>query len=589
MATPRQDIYDPKQGDYGSPIIQYPSPIVDNLIVVQDFPCNPSDYQPLPLYTEHPGNAEHGQGLFLVWQSQVVPRNDRYFVRRIYANRRVHQDVYNWAESFAEESVAHPIFIRSYLVRRDEYTPLAKGAPLSKVLNFSVTATGTGYTSAPTVSLSGGGGTGAAGTAFLYNGTVAGIFITNEGTGYTSAPSVSLTGGGGTGATATAYVQPSTAVLVKEDVQPAEDPYSGAFLRVTRIYETLPGPELESAFYDEIFGFTIKSTEQRIKTGTVELAAGMDLIPQSAHVELKRQIDLVDFGNQIEGIHIQIPTEEDIRLPPTLEEAIIYWGGQSSDGYSTVSPKWQAVGWYSGGLQAISFGGSASASATIDGDVAFILRDGYAGPAAAILHLFFLPLATASSSDILTKVGASPWPIFRPKSRNLVVRGRHQSLEVSGKIVMSYLAKPTTEAAPTSDPVVFVSTTKTGERRGGGVATKSVPIPAALCVGISVVEEGSSTQAATATIKREAPVVTAYDSDGDSVTPTIDEDYGTWPSAELSVEVEAEGDFAPSSIPATVPPVFPTGRYLTASKAAPFKNGWIQVTALTVDITSDMV
>lgn len=64
---------------------------------------------------------------------------------------------------------------------------------------------GTGYSTAPTVAFTGGGGTGAAGTATVSGGVVTGVTITNPGTGYTSAPAVAFTGAG-TGATATASI-----------------------------------------------------------------------------------------------------------------------------------------------------------------------------------------------------------------------------------------------------------------------------------------------------------------------------------------------------------------------------------------------
>jgi hypothetical protein len=75
----------------------------------------------------------------------------------------------------------------------------------------AVTAGGSGYTSAPTVSFAGGGGSGAAATAVIDTtsgsptfGQVIAINVTNRGTGYTSNPSVILSGGGGTGAAASA-------------------------------------------------------------------------------------------------------------------------------------------------------------------------------------------------------------------------------------------------------------------------------------------------------------------------------------------------------------------------------------------------
>lgn len=76
----------------------------------------------------------------------------------------------------------------------------------------TVTAGGTGYTSAPTVAFSGGGGSGAAAVAVIDRaGTVTAINITNPGSGYTSAPTVTLSGGGGTGAAATAVVSAGVA------------------------------------------------------------------------------------------------------------------------------------------------------------------------------------------------------------------------------------------------------------------------------------------------------------------------------------------------------------------------------------------
>jgi len=62
--------------------------------------------------------------------------------------------------------------------------------------SISVTNGGTGYTAAPTVSIIGGGGTGAVATATFSGGSVTGITITNVGSGYTSAPTIVLTGGG---------------------------------------------------------------------------------------------------------------------------------------------------------------------------------------------------------------------------------------------------------------------------------------------------------------------------------------------------------------------------------------------------------
>lgn len=74
------------------------------------------------------------------------------------------------------------------------------------VRRVNVTAGGSGYTSAPTVTFTGGAGTGAAAVAIVEGGSVVAVLITNRGSGYTSAPTIGFTGGGGTGATATGVI-----------------------------------------------------------------------------------------------------------------------------------------------------------------------------------------------------------------------------------------------------------------------------------------------------------------------------------------------------------------------------------------------
>lgn len=76
---------------------------------------------------------------------------------------------------------------------------------------------GSGYTEAPTVTLTGGGaGSGATAQATVVGGVVTKITVTNAGLGYTEAPTVTITGGNGTGATATASVGIAANAVVSE-------------------------------------------------------------------------------------------------------------------------------------------------------------------------------------------------------------------------------------------------------------------------------------------------------------------------------------------------------------------------------------
>lgn len=73
----------------------------------------------------------------------------------------------------------------------------------ASVTSVNVVSGGTGFTTMPAVSFTGGGGTGAAATA---TGSVENIAVVNPGSGLVGTPTVTLTGGGGTGATAIANV-----------------------------------------------------------------------------------------------------------------------------------------------------------------------------------------------------------------------------------------------------------------------------------------------------------------------------------------------------------------------------------------------
>ena len=82
---------------------------------------------------------------------------------------------------------------------------LSQVIPDVRVRSVQVGSGGSGYTSAPTVAFSGGGGSSAAATATINSdGQVNGVAVTNNGTAFTSAPTVSFSGGSGSGATATA-------------------------------------------------------------------------------------------------------------------------------------------------------------------------------------------------------------------------------------------------------------------------------------------------------------------------------------------------------------------------------------------------
>lgn len=100
------------------------------------------------------------------------------------------------------------------------------------VASVNVVAAGSGFTGVPTISFSGGGGTGVTATASITSQTVASITITANGTGFTAAPTVTIAGGGGSNATATA------SILTALDVVSITTNYQNSWITLAYTYFT---------------------------------------------------------------------------------------------------------------------------------------------------------------------------------------------------------------------------------------------------------------------------------------------------------------------------------------------------------------
>lgn len=170
-----------------------------------------------------------------VWQYQASKFNRQYCPQNIRMNGtyNINWPVIRYAdvllmEAEAENQINGPTataYNDINMVRRRGYGILSGNI----VKSIVITAQGTGYTTVPSVTITGGGGSGATATAIISGGKVTGITITSKGTlavgsYYTSAPIVSISGGGGTGAVATATITSSvdadlTPGLSKADFQ----------------------------------------------------------------------------------------------------------------------------------------------------------------------------------------------------------------------------------------------------------------------------------------------------------------------------------------------------------------------------------
>lgn len=258
------------QAKPGENKLSYPVPNPRDLVVVEFVDQKPQHYSAIELDSPHPENSRLGLDLRLVWQGPSSADPDKMV--RVYANPRANQNSYNYAIKYSGQSNAAPIYLRSYLERRDSYVPKDKGKPLDGVFAVRILNPGVGYNGELKVDIaSPTDPTGRCATAVATcgdDGQVKSIRVTDEGTKYVEAPLIYINAlnGSGSGATAQAFIQRQDAVLVEEEAEKlteeipeifnawTKEMLGGLFFRVTRVYETLPGPWVPSSRWDDNHG-----------------------------------------------------------------------------------------------------------------------------------------------------------------------------------------------------------------------------------------------------------------------------------------------------------------------------------------------
>jgi hypothetical protein len=129
-------------------------------------------------------------------------------------NHKTNRHYFCQAEKYLiiQDGVHAPFIFDGENIRRayDVNPALSFGTGNGTVTSIVVTNRGSGYTSAPTVTITAPGGTSTTATATAVinatSGQVESVTITNAGTGYTSAPTITFSGGTGTGAKAYAIL-----------------------------------------------------------------------------------------------------------------------------------------------------------------------------------------------------------------------------------------------------------------------------------------------------------------------------------------------------------------------------------------------
>lgn len=250
--------YTPKD----TPIQTRPTPVKTDTLFFEFVDGKVADKDRIEYGADHP-DTRRFPGFKLCKEIRLDYDN----VQRWWACEETLQDTYNDNVRYSDEGVEFPVFVRRYVVRRDQYAVRTPLQPRAGVLLVKVTNGGTGYTEPPTVTPSA--GTSEYVALINPSGQVCWVVVENDG-GDTTAPTLAFTGGDGNGAAATAYVQPQTALLTKQRKLEFgnDDPRSGLFVIHECTYETLPGPEIAETHFDTATGTERTTYRQRVAIGT---------------------------------------------------------------------------------------------------------------------------------------------------------------------------------------------------------------------------------------------------------------------------------------------------------------------------------
>lgn len=166
--------------------------------------------------------------------------------------------------------------------------------------------------------------------------------------------------------------------------------------------------ELAGQNYLSELGITVPFTKQVVASDSV-FPPGSDVDPIDAWRVSRKTVDEDALQTELESIHLIYPTQENVSLPDVLKSIGVKATRVLSNGNST--------------SKGSSGSTDNSSTVSVSADVHYEIEEGYSGPAPAEIHVFFLPQNASGPDDILAKIGALPWPLYRPKSSRITIGG----------------------------------------------------------------------------------------------------------------------------------------------------------------------
>lgn len=230
------------------PIVSFLSPNKADQGLIDIWNTEVAGYAPLDIGAPHPNSRQYPN--FRLGK-QAPLQSDEKWVIRTWVTDETSPDWFNYALKFGDEDNQFPIFIRTYRVPRATYVPLTKGEPLKSLYKLTLSDSGSGYTfgTLPNVlfddTVTPVDEIALAHAVVSPDGTISECVLDFGGIGYvenagfTVEPPIQ-----GNPASGIGYIQPLTAILTAEQAElyPEDSEFYAQYLKVARVYETIPGP-----------------------------------------------------------------------------------------------------------------------------------------------------------------------------------------------------------------------------------------------------------------------------------------------------------------------------------------------------------
>lgn len=285
-----------------------------------------------------------------------------------------------------------------------------------QIVAVTLTAVGSGYTIPATVGFVGGGGTGAAGLATLgVLGKVKSVSVINNGEGFSPSPlpTVNFTGGGGTGATATAALQSTGKIKTLTLIDPGPEytvaPLVSFFgcsgIEATALYILGTGwPLLTDFITDPVEKIIVKVVKKIVPAGTeITLPGFIDIFALDKYRSIQITSSVLDPLPPTEAF-FQTHT---MSLPPLLLSV--------GAAYSYDTSK---------AIRINEGFGSANVKSTVRGKIVVAVQDGYRGPAkASVIRSFMMGPPQSLPHEPL---------VITPSSGVAYITTRHRGASNSG-------------------------------------------------------------------------------------------------------------------------------------------------------------